>query len=93
MDLGAARDATAVSFVETPQPLSREDQQERRDLIKAVKELNRTQAFGLDRELTFAIDRQTGRTLVRILNRTTGEVVNQIPSEEALRLARTLQAR
>jgi flagellar protein FlaG len=40
------------------------------------------------REVQFRIDDESGRTVVSIRDANTGEVIRQMPSEEALRLAR-----
>jgi len=42
------------------------------------------------RELRFQVDRTTGATIVSVRDRATGELIRQIPSEEALRVARAL---
>ncbi len=42
------------------------------------------------REMEFARDPQTGQMIVRVYDRATGELVRQIPSEEALAVARSL---
>lgn len=45
----------------------------------------------IGRALEFRVDSDTGRTVVTVRNSATGEVVRQIPSEEALELARHLE--
>lgn len=42
------------------------------------------------RELEFSVDEASGRTVITVRNPETGETIRQIPSEEALRLARAL---
>jgi len=64
---------------------------EDRELIQAVKALNRTEVFGYNNELTFVLDRETHRPLVRIVDRETREVIRQIPPEYALRMAEELK--
>jgi len=44
------------------------------------------------REVEFRVDEDTDLTVVTVRNTATGEVVRQIPSEEALQLARHLEA-
>ncbi len=44
----------------------------------------------IGRALEFSIDDTTGRTVVTVRDSATGETIRQIPSEEALRLARAL---
>lgn len=48
------------------------------------------QARPLERNMQFSQDPDTGRTLVQILDKTTGEVIRQIPTEEAVELARAV---
>ncbi|HVY80050.1 MAG TPA: flagellar protein FlaG [Steroidobacteraceae bacterium] len=42
------------------------------------------------RQLEFSVDDASGRTVITVRNPDTGETIRQIPSEEALRLARAL---
>ena len=60
---------------------------QRRDLVKAVKEVNQAELFGSNNEITFAIDRDSKRLVTRVVDKSTGEVVDQIPAEYLLRLA------
>lgn len=41
-------------------------------------------------ELSFAVDDDTGRTVISVRDPATGELIRQVPSEEALRIARNL---
>ncbi len=65
---------------------------ERRDIVRAVRALNRTEMFGQDNELLFQKDRQSERMVLRIVNRKTKEVVAQIPPEHVLSLVRGMNA-
>ncbi|HTN31741.1 MAG TPA: flagellar protein FlaG [Pseudomonas sp.] len=57
------------------------------DAIKKIQEfVDETQ-----RGLQFSIDEDTGRTVVKVIARQSGEVIRQLPSEEALELAKRLQ--
>lgn len=66
-----------------PSPLSHEALeavvQEIRDALKPVA-----------RSLQFSIDESLGKTVVRVLDGATKEVIRQIPSEEALEIAKAL---
>ncbi|MBV4533617.1 flagellar protein FlaG [Pseudomonas sp. SWRI107] len=42
------------------------------------------------RNLEFSTDEESGKIVVRVIASETGEVVRQLPSEEALRIARSL---
>lgn len=44
-----------------------------------------------NRELHFQVDDESGEVIVRVRDASSGEVIRQIPSEEALRMARALQ--
>lgn len=47
-------------------------------------------AQSIQRNLNFALDESTGRVVVKVTDSVSGEVIRQMPSEEALRLAETL---
>jgi flagellar protein FlaG len=70
----------------TPQKLKEE-----REIIQAVKAVNRIQLFGDQNELTFALDPESHKPVLRIVDRITNEVVRQIPSDYVLQLARELK--
>lgn len=65
---------------------------ERRELVQAVKELEKAAVAGDGNELRLALDRETKRPVVRIVNRETGELIQQFPTEEVIRLAQRLKA-
>jgi len=47
-------------------------------------------ARDMGRSLDFAVDSSSGKQIVRVTNPSTGEVVRQIPSEEVVQIARSL---
>jgi len=56
---------------------------------KALEAANRAvQSAG--GSLQFSIDQETGKTLVRIIDTSTNQLIRQIPSEEMLAIARSL---
>lgn len=61
------------------------------DLDRAIRELN-DYVQSLKRTINFEIDESSGRAIVRVLDQQTGELIRQIPSEEALAIARHLDA-
>ena len=67
-----------------------EQQQERRELVRAVKKTNESEFYGKDRELQIAFDRTTKRSVVRLVDKETKEVVRQFPPEYVLRIAEDL---
>jgi flagellar protein FlaG len=44
----------------------------------------------LNNELTFSVDQDTGTTVVKVIDKSNGDVIKQIPSEEAIALAKAL---
>lgn len=77
--------------VSSENTLDRQDVEERRALIKAVRAINATALFGENYELTFVLDRETNRPLLRIIDRETREVVRQLPPEYTIRLASAIR--
>ncbi|TBV07940.1 flagellar protein FlaG [Phytopseudomonas dryadis] len=43
------------------------------------------------RDLNFSLDDSTGRMVIKVTDSTSGDVIRQLPSEEALRLAESLE--
>lgn len=63
-----------------------QDQQALEQAVDSMQEA--TQA--MRRDLNFSIDESSGRTVVKVLDSSTGDVIRQMPTEEALRLAESL---
>jgi flagellar protein FlaG len=61
------------------------------DVKGAVARLNEIMS-STRRSLHFQVDESSGRTVITVINEKTSEVVRQIPSEEVLALARSLEA-
>jgi len=59
------------------------------DIQQAVSELNQ-HIQNIERDLFFSVDDSSGRTIVRVVNSETEEVIRQIPSEEVLRISRSI---
>ncbi|GLZ85913.1 hypothetical protein Pres01_19640 [Metapseudomonas resinovorans] len=57
------------------------------------KAVSTIEAFtqSISRNLSFKLDDSTGRVVVTVSDTASGEVIRQIPSEEALRLAESLE--
>jgi len=66
------------------QPASAEEMQ------SAVSKLNDHIQI-VRRNLQFSIDEESGRTVVKVMDAETEEVIRQVPSEEALKLAKHLE--
>ena len=94
MELGPVDSNRFLLSVPAARPEDGAQAAERRNLIKAVKELSRTPQLGVgvNQEMTFAFDRTARKTVVRIVDRQTREVVRQFPAEEILRMAERQRA-
>jgi flagellar protein FlaG len=62
----------------------------RERVAEAVAQLN-SAVKSSNRELQFQVDEESGKVIVRVRDAASGEVIRQMPSEEALRMARALQ--
>jgi uncharacterized FlaG/YvyC family protein len=90
MDISSV-DLQKTSPASAPQPVPHEQAAERKQLIQAVKEVNKSEMLGDNNELTFVLDRATHKAVVRVVNRQTNEVVFQIPPDYVLRMAEELK--
>lgn len=70
----------------TTEPAQQPDKQAVEEAVASMKDS--TQA--LQRNLDFSIDDSTGRMVVKVTDSASGEVIRQMPTEEALRLAESL---
>lgn len=64
-------------------------QQSREPMEEAVSSI-KAFAQSIQRNLDFSLDDSTGRVVVKVTDSVSGEVIRQIPSEDALRLAESL---
>lgn len=88
MEIGPVNSpAAAAAIAQASLTMTREQQQERREIVQAVKALNRAELFGQNNELTFTFDRTYPKPILKIVDRETREVIRQIPPEYVLRLA------
>jgi flagellar protein FlaG len=83
-----AREAPALAVVEAPTPKA-EPKPSAEDLREAVKAIQKVVGNNTT-NLQFSVDEKTGRTIVSVIDAETRQVVRQIPSEEVMRMARTL---
>ena len=65
-------------------------EQSRDALKQAVDHANKTLTSNAVSELRFSIDEETGITMVKIIDRETGDLIRQIPSEEMLQIAKSI---
>jgi len=86
----AARQSAAV---ETGKSLPQEatvTQPSKEQVQEVVLQLNQRMQQ-INRDLQFSVDDSSGYTVIRVVDSETEEVVRQIPSEEFLRISRSLQ--
>ncbi|WP_439862328.1 flagellar protein FlaG [Pseudomonas sp. MBLB4136] len=76
--LGQGRDAVPPTAEVQRQPME--------EAVSSIKQF----AQSIQRNLDFDLDDSTGRVVVKVTDGVSGEVIRQIPSEEALRLAESL---
>jgi len=57
------------------------------DAVSTIQQFVQT----VQRNLNFSLDDSTGRVVVKVTDGLSGDVIRQIPSEEALRLAESLE--
>jgi flagellar protein FlaG len=80
--------ATVRAPVVVPEPVLQQPSQEQ--VQKAVESMKQMVETAAPNSLAFSIDDSTGKTIVRISDAQTGEMIRQIPSEELLAIARSL---
>ncbi|HTP85653.1 MAG TPA: flagellar protein FlaG [Bryobacteraceae bacterium] len=91
MDISSVDLQRPLTAIAAPQPIPQDQAAERRQLIQAVREVNKSEMLGDNNEVTFVMDRKSRKALVRVVNRQTNEVVMQIPPEYLLRMAEDLR--
>ena len=84
---GAPQPAAKVSVAV---PESPQQQPQPEQVQKAVETLKQLVEAKAPNSLAFSIDDSTGKTIVRITDAETGDMIRQIPSEEMLEIARSL---
>jgi flagellar protein FlaG len=70
--------------------LGYDPKQERAKLQQAVDQLN-SQMKEKNRDLSFNLDERVNRTIITVKKMETGEVVRQIPTEEVLKMAHSIE--
>ena len=59
-------------------------------LQKAVDQANKAISARAPNELRFSIDKDTGASVVKIVDQETGETLRQIPAQEMLEIAKSI---
>ena len=89
MEITSARLNTfATAITQAPTPAERSP--EVREMIEAVKAINKSELLGNQNELSFTFDRLTKKPVIRIVDRLTKKVVRTIPPEYLKRLSEEL---
>ena len=66
------------------------EQASREDVESAVKKANQVVQASV-RDLEFTVDDSSGKTVVKVVDRATKEVIRQIPSDEMLAIAESIE--
>lgn len=66
------------------------EQAHREDVESAVKRANQVVQASV-RDLEFTVDDSSGKTVVKVVDRATKEVIRQIPSDEMLAIAESIE--
>ncbi len=85
---GPAPDRAKQLDAKRPQPAKEEPTREQ--LQNAVDQANKAIQQKALSELRFSVDESTGISIVRIVDQKTGETLRQIPSQEMLEIAKSI---
>ena len=81
----------SVKVVAAATPVGYEPPANMKQLVTAIRALNKSELFGQDRQLQFARDPGTRMMVIKVVRPNTGEVIDQIPSEQVLRAFESLE--
>lgn len=81
---------SAAAKAEEPAPTALTAEQARQPVEEAISSIKQF-AQSIQRNLNFALDDSSGRVVVKVTDAMSGDVIRQIPSEDALRLAESLE--
>ena len=68
---------------------AQKQQTDPKQLQDSVNQLNNTASL-YNSSLQFSVDKDTGATVVKVIDKSNNQVIRQIPSEEALRIAKAI---
>ena len=80
-----------VASTEIKQSTVNEASQPTKDVIAKTAQQIESFVQSMGRDLSFSVDSTTGYHVVRVTNPETGEVVRQLPSEELLKIAQSME--
>ncbi len=82
--------AAQATAIDTPKAVKRsEDAASLEQVNQAVKNINKSLQT-LSQDLEFSVDNDSQRTVIKVIDQRTKEVIRQIPSQEVLEIAKTL---
>lgn len=74
----------------SPVTPSQEQEQAVRQLVTAIREVNKSELLGQGREIAFRRDPETRQPVIQIIDQDSGDVISQLPPETVLSLAAQL---
>ena len=80
-----------VASTEINESTVKESSQPTKDVIAKTAQQIETFVQSMGRDLSFSVDSTTGYHVVKVTNPETGEVVRQLPSEELLKIAQSME--
>lgn len=86
---GAAAPAARVPAA-VPEPVPQQQPADQKQLQRAMESMKQLVEAKAPNSLSFSVDDSTGKTVVKVSDAQTGEMIRQIPSEELLEIARSL---
>ncbi|TWE09701.1 flagellar protein FlaG [Pseudomonas sp. AG1028] len=88
---GASSEAVNDKLAQRQGKVSTEDSEQTHEQVDSA--ITSIQSFvqNIQRDLNFSVDDSSGRVVVKVTDRASGDVIRQLPSEEALRLAESLE--
>ena len=81
--------ASAPAAVTAPAPVAASNPKPEEQVKEAVQKIQGV-VDNLAHNLRISVDQDTGKTVVKVMDIHTDEVIRQIPTEEAISIARTL---
>lgn len=92
MEIGPINRVILPLATSVPAP-SREDATTVRQIVSAVRGLNKSELMGQNRTLAFVRDPDTHTPVIQVVDRETGDVIDQIPAEAVLRMMAELESK
>jgi flagellar protein FlaG len=87
---GASAPAARVPAAAVPEPMPQQQPADQKQLQRAMESMKQLIEAKAPNSLSFSVDDSTGKTVVKVSDAQTGEMIRQIPSEELLEIARSL---